>query len=457
MHDLRKKAMLESQKTVSRKARSKPDDSPRSAANLSPGGSPSNSRAGSRANSRPNSRPGSRYASEAEANTDSEHDDVTISTNSASDDEDDESSSPWLDRLQVRVKELLDRKRNLADREETLRAYIHLLRHHFAQDGIEDSVSEIYSALLKGARSGGSRTERLLAIRSLALTMLTCRSETIFGHVYEPLKQVCDNADEEDIMTEAIYALGIATTYGGGDESDGGKFLDYLFEIVESDGEYVGAHDNGAVVAAAIQVWAFVATHLSDVTDRTESAIEAFLEQLDSTNAEVQTNAGSAIALLFENHRESEEAAGETPTSEYNKHRINTRISEIVKSSSKSVSKKNRKDLRAHFLSIVTSLERGVGPGYSTAGRPAENPHDASGGPSDEFHEFGYRDKIRVRYWILTIDTWLAHTRVAVAKTILGGGWTTHYLENATVREMLEPVDLTMAPGSGQIPLPKVF
>ena len=57
MHDLRKKILLESGKTTSRKARSRPESSR---------GSPVTSPGGSHPGSRANSRPGSRYGSEDE-------------------------------------------------------------------------------------------------------------------------------------------------------------------------------------------------------------------------------------------------------------------------------------------------------------------------------------------------------------------------------------------------------
>ncbi len=41
---------------------------------------------------------------------------------------------------------------------------------------------------------------------------------------------------------------------------------------------------------------------------------------------------------------------------------------------SKSISKKDRRHVRTNFVSVVTSLELGKGPAYSTARRPASNP-----------------------------------------------------------------------------------
>ncbi len=86
--------------------------------------------------------------------------------------------------------------------------------------------------------------------------------------------------------------------------------LEFLTEIIESDGQAIDAPDSPLVVTAALQAWGFVATHLDDLSAQCEQAMEAFVEQLDSTDAEVQTGAGSNIALLFEASREHEEETG---------------------------------------------------------------------------------------------------------------------------------------------------
>ncbi|KAL2023798.1 hypothetical protein VTK56DRAFT_1065 [Thermocarpiscus australiensis] len=439
MSELRRRA-LQSGKTLSRKARSKPE-SGLSSANHSPNTSPGNSRAGSRANSRP----GSRYASEDEFASDDELDDVmTMSTNSVSGD-DDLSTNTWAERLQDRVTELQDRKRSsVQGREATLRAYAHLLRHHFAQGQIARSVTDIMPVFLRSIRSGSSDEERLLALKALTLTILTCPSETIFEQALPILKAACHDAEEEDVKVEAIYALCIAVTYGGGSSNAAEEILDFLLEIVESDGQSINAGDSGAVVTAALQAWAFVASHMEDLTVQSEPAIEAFMEQLDSTDPDVQTSAGSNIALLFEAGRDYEEETGESFNMQYNQHRIMNRMAEIVRDSSKAISKKGRRQLRSNFSSIVTSLERGKGPGYSTAGFSGPNPH--AGGPRSEdqgeVQEFGYRERIRIHNQFVLIDTWSLHARAELLKILLGGGLGIHYLENPVIREILSSAEV---------------
>ncbi|KAK4152807.1 interferon-related developmental regulator-domain-containing protein [Chaetomidium leptoderma] len=438
MSDLRRRA-LAGGKTVSRKARSKPE-SGLSSVNHSPNGSPGNSRAGSRANSRP----GSRYASEDEFASDSENDDtMTMSTNSVSGDED--AGSTWAERLQDRVTELQDRKRSsVQGREATLGGYNHVVKHHFAQRPLDRSAAELMPIFLRDIKSGSSDEERLRALKAFTLTVLTCSSDTVFEDALPVLKAACHDAEEEDIMVEAIYALCIAVTYGGGSSTGAEETLDFLLEIIESDGNSVDAADSGAVVTAALQAWAFVASHMEDLTVQSEQAIEAFMEQLDSSDPDVQTSAGVNIALLFESARDYEEETGESFDMQYNQHRIMTRMAEIVRDSSKTVSKKGRRNLRSNFSSIVTSLERGKGPGYSTAGRSGPNPHTGGSRTDDQgaFHEFGYREKIRIYNQYLLIDTWSLHTRAEMLKILLGGGFGVHYMENPVVRDILSSADV---------------
>jgi flagellar biosynthesis regulator FlaF len=372
---------------------------------------------------------------------------MTMSTNSI-DGEDDiggGGANTWAERLQDRVTELQDRKRSsVQGREATLAAYNHLLKHHFAQGPLDRSVATIMPIFLRAIKSGSSDQERLRALKAFTLTVLTCSSEDVFEQALPILKEACHDAEEEANKVEAIHALCIAVTYGGGSADAAEEILDFLLEIIESDGHSVDAADSGAVVTAALQAWAFVASHLDDLTDQSEAAIEAFMEQLDSSDPDVQTSAGVNIALIFEAARDYEEETGESVDMQYNQHRIMTRMAEIVRDSSKSVSKKGRRNLRANFSSIVTSLERGKGPGYSTAGRSGPNPH-TGGARTDEhgdFREFGYREKIRIYNQFLLIDTWSLHSRAEMLKILLGGGFGIHYLENPVVRDILSSAEV---------------
>ncbi|RYP89306.1 hypothetical protein DL770_004458 [Monosporascus sp. CRB-9-2] len=452
MRDLRKKILLESGKTVSRKARSRPES-----VRGSPLGSPAQSRASSRA--------ASRYASEEEDVSDSEYEESVDSSVINSDDGEDVAAT-WTARLQDRIAELLDRKRSSAKgRETTLIAYTHLIRHHYAAEQIENHFRELIPALLRSIRAGANYEETVAALKALTLTILSTQSESVYDHVWLSLKAVCQNSEEESVKVEAIEAMSIATMCGGGSAEAAEDLLDFLIEIIESDGHSVDAPDNGHVVSAALRAWGFVASHLDDLQDQSEQALEAFTEQLDSTDVAVQIAAGTNVALVFEAAREHEEdeedGTGDVAAGwnlQYDQHRLVQRMTALTRESSKAISKRDRKQLHASFASVVTSLERGKGPGYSTARRHASNPH--TGGSRAEagdfgdagFREYGYRERLRVHNISMVVNTWSLSARVGMLRSVLGGGLAAHYLEgNPAVRDLLSSahIELVSAPRRG--------
>lgn len=436
MHDLRKKALLESGKTVSRKARSRPD-SKTATPITSPGHSPHSSRAGSR------------YASENENSSDSELEDVmTMSTASGSDlgGGDEDNGRSWTDRLQMRVTQIVAggrsgerKKMSNQEREDMLKSYLHLVRHYYVQHEIRSSMNEIILGLVRSARIGGSANERTLALGALTVTILTNPTDTILDQHVSSLKSAAES-DEEEVKVAAIYALAVAAMYGDGSTEAAEDMLQYMIDIVESDGHIIDAPDSADVVVAALKSWGFIAAHLEDLSDQSEQAMEAFVEQLNSTDAHVQTSAGDNIALLFETAREMEEESGEKLNFKYDPKRLAQQMRDISRGS-KSMSKRDRRHLKGDFTSIATGLERGKGPGYSTAGFPMSNPHKGgsvvNSAHGDDINEFGYRQTIFVGKEKLTIDSWALSAKTEFLRTVLAGGFPTHLAKNETVQEML--------------------
>ncbi|KAJ8130142.1 hypothetical protein O1611_g3488 [Lasiodiplodia mahajangana] len=440
MRDLRKKILLESGKTVSRKARSRPDS-----LGASPNSSPTPSRGASRLNSR--------YASEEEDLTDSEYED-SLTNSVANSDDGNEPVATWTERLGDRIAELLDRKRSSAKGRETcLSAYTHIIRHHHAEEQLAPQLNELVPALLKSIRGGSNMEETLSAVKALTMTILSTESEDFYDRVYPSLKSLCQDSAEEALKVQAIEAMSIATMCGGGSMVAAEELLDFLVDIVESDGHSVEAGDNGPVVSAALTAWGFVASNLDDLQGQSDLALEVFTEQLDSTDVDVQIAAGSNIALIFEAAREYEDETDEAWDLQYDQHKLVQRMTALVRESSKSVSKKDRKQLHASFNSVLTSLEHGKGPGYSTARRMASNPH-TGGSKTDfgeEYREYGYREKIRIHNISMVIDTWSLSARVETLRSVLGAGLAVHYLENPVVKDLLSSaqVEFVSTPKKG--------
>lgn len=458
MRDLRKKILMESGKTMSRKARLRPDSNFGSTTQ-SPSSSPAGSRQGSRAPSR--------YASEDEL---SDSDNIDSLSNSIIHSEDgDDTISDWTDKLKDCINEILDRKRSsVKGRESYLAGYVHLTRHHFADTMIENQLHELVPAMLKSIRGGRNTDEIVAALKALQMTTLTTQSDSIYDQVFSSLKSVCESSGEESIKVEAIYTMAIVTIYGGGMEATMEELMDYTLEIVESDGQIVEAPDNGPVVTAASATWGILASHIEDLEQQSEQALEAFMDQLDSSDVEVQVAAGTNVALIFEavrayNERMEEEHAQKQEDLreearrkkedfkpepynpfdlQHNKHQLVQRMTELAGESSKAVSKKGRRQLHSQFASILTSLELGKGPGYSKAGRVARE-SDRSGArvydAEKVFEEFGYRESIRGdKEMSLTIDSWSLSIRVQFLKKVLGGGFTTHWSYNPAVEETFD-------------------
>ncbi|CRK22796.1 hypothetical protein BN1708_017975, partial [Verticillium longisporum] len=80
--------------------------------------------------------------------------------------------------------------------------------------------------------------------------------------------------------------------------------------------------------------------------------MDAFVEQLDSTDVDVQTSAGFNIAFIFEAARDHEEETGEVMNLQYDPKRLISRMAEASKPAAKGTSRKDRRHLRKNFASI---------------------------------------------------------------------------------------------------------
>ena len=83
----------------------------------------------------------------------------------------------------------------------------------------------------------------------------------------------------------AIHALGVAAFFGGASEDEMEDIMTYLLDVIESDGLSIDAHDEGTVVTAALEAWGLLATEVQDLETATEAAIEAFVDQLESSDS----------------------------------------------------------------------------------------------------------------------------------------------------------------------------
>lgn len=434
--DLRKQALgLESGKKVSRKARSKQE-------------SPSSSRGPSTTPSRNNSRVPSRSTSddEGELSDTTQWSVASIDEMIMPADADDELPEFWIRQLQDRIDEICDRKRtSVQGREDSLSGFNAVVAKHYVQTEMKERVSELLPALLKSVRGGQTERETVLALKALAMILVTDPSETLYDAVSGPVKTSLMDGQHLAAKIAAIHVLSIATFYGGASEEETENVMDFFLEVVSSDGANVEEADNADVVTAALEEWGFLATQLEDMEETTEVAMDAFVDQLDSISVPVQIAAGENIALLYEKSYTEAESDDEPEESDPDQearnghspamvkrytvyrqqHQLAEKLGELAKASSKRLSKKDRKQLHLTFSDILTTLEKPTrGPRYSTALDP-------------DGREYGSRLRVTVPGGTMKIDTWWKLHRLNALKRLLQSGFLVHYEHNQVVFDTL--------------------
>ncbi|KAF2186319.1 IFRD domain-containing protein [Zopfia rhizophila CBS 207.26] len=433
MHDLRRQA-LESGKTVSRKARSR---------NASVASSKANSTLNSPAHSRANSRNPSRHGSDDEEGF--------LSDGTAWSDDIELPSDAWKSELHVRIEQIVDRKRSSTEgRADSLNGFAHILMAKYAKDDIEKRMNELLPSILKSIKAETSERETVTALKALSVTIITLDSEDIYDSVADLLKRTISDSESTQTKISAIHALGVATFFGGASEEETEDIMAFLFEIIESDGLSVDAHDEGTVVIAALEEWGLLATEIEDLEDATEASIEAFVDQLQSSDAGVQIAAGENIALLYEKSytplEEDEEVSEEDldpededdPRTEnkmvkrYTVYRRQDQLlhalDELANISTRKISKKDRKTLHSSFADIRNSVEKPTrGPKYSTA-LDQETGRTYGGG----------RMKVKINRNVeVRIDKWWKLQRLNALRRVLQGGFVHQYDENEAVSRCL--------------------
>ncbi|KAL9098124.1 MAG: hypothetical protein Q9187_009723, partial [Circinaria calcarea] len=298
----------------------------------------------------------------------------------------------WKAELADRIEEVLDRKRSsIQGREATLAGYIRILTSRYAEEGIRGKETELVASFLKSVKLETSEKEAILAIKALAMTLITSPSEVIYEAASSPLKRTVSNSSSIATKTAAIHTLGTCTFYGGASDDEILENMAYLLEIISSDGHFIDAGDQAGPVTAALEEWGFLATLIEDLSAESEEAIETFMDQLSSSDPDVLIAAGENIALLYEKSytppednetfSDSDEDLVTDPDSgpsipklvkRYTPYRRTDQLlyslSSLASLSTRSISKKDKKSLHTNFADILNSVENPTrGPRYQNA------------------------------------------------------------------------------------------
>lgn len=354
-------------------------------------------------------------------------------------DEVEEPGASWEDELRdviVQISER-DRKKSHDMREHAFIKYSKILAAVYANSNISSHTSEIIKSCLHSIKNGRTEKESLEALRALMLTTITDPDEGIFSWTANTLKRIITDDDRIRVKTRCIQAVANDAFFGGASTESTEDLMQFFMEIIESDGYSVGAADEGVVVTAAIEEWAFLASSLEDAEEISTEAMPAFVDQLQSSDVGVQVAAGEAIALCFEkSYTEAEEDEVDHPgqhkyIQRYDvyprKDKLCETLKELSSGSKKYLSKRNKKSQKTAFKDILHSIEQPtLGPRYSEA----EN---------IDGKVMGSRMMIRVhRDGVMTVDKWWKLLRLQHNRRILGAGFFTHFSQNPAISESLE-------------------
>lgn len=449
--DLRRQA-LESGKTQSRKSKAKQHLSARSSAANSTTNSPAVSPTHSQAGSRNVSNHGS---------DDSEDEDEDLNSSVASLDLGggrtwgNEAPDVWQHELSAVMEQIIERsrnKRNTAEgREEMLLVYTNILRSQYAEDEVLQVSAELVPALVKCFKAGSGEKEAIYALKALAITVITT-GEELYHEVQEALRLRILDESSRKAQEAAIHTLGTLAFFGGADITDAGDVMDHYLDIIETDGDSIGAQDSAAIVSAALQEWGLLATMFDSFQGRTERAMNSFENQLESSDSSVQTSAGENIALLFEQTFTPAPADAPSEVSDpdeyefglfkrkrWNKrydiytdtndtYTLKAKLTDLSRSTARYLSKDARKELHTTFKDVLQTVEHPYwGPRYSTA-------------LNEEMTQYmGHRQVVKFpgSGGNLVVDRWWKWVRWDALKRTLAGGFARHYGGNEVVRDAL--------------------
>lgn len=374
----------------------------------------------------------------------------------ASDDFNEQAPDGLKQELRDRIEELTDRKGSSnKGREECLTSYIRILDSHHIADELYGKMPDLLSAFGRSIKAETSEKEAMLALKALALTAITLADDSLYENVSAQLKRTISDSQSFPIKAAAIHCLGTCISFGGADEQEIIDILTFLLEIISSDGAFIEAADDAESVCAALRVYGFLATQVDDLEGESEDAVAAFMDQLDSSDPEVQIAAGENIALFYEKSyspleedetlsdleepeqedNSSEDESGDSPLVKrydayHNTSEVIDKVTALASLSTHKLNKRIKRQLHQSFASILTTVEN------PRLGLRTNNAR-------------GMRVKIQ-QTGEMDVDSWWKLMRLNALRKLLAGGFVNHYYEgNKQVLDMLPIIIRETGPSSG--------
>jgi len=309
--------------------------------------------------------------------------------------------------------------------------YVVQLRQFVAYDEIRDSVLKIVRVLLRTIKTSNNDEKLASALDGLAMTAVTYRARSfadtayLWDLVHDALESFCTTTDNEELKARAIRVLAVVFVFDCRSRDDAEQVLDFLVSIIRTDGEAAGVSDSSKVVIAAMQSWSFVADVFADKGGDAASALESFVDQLESPLFEVQIVAATQVAFLLEAVKNGDKGGG-VQNNLYLPYRAKDLLPRLTKLArgTKALSKKRR-----HTSESRSNIDQQLQPIIGAInGMPLRKqivwPNPEGG------------------WFVLEINTMSTMMRMQFLDAILEYGLMPHYMENNMVAELLEDVSI---------------
>ena len=324
----------------------------------------------------------------------------------------------WQDEMLETVDALGERKgSSTSGREELLKSFVRVASLKvITEDMLAGRGEELIAILGRMIKSGRSEKEVTLSARAISLLAAsTPEAGSLSTSILPLLQQIISNGGHNSSTPTLIHALASIALFSPTLSSeDIVPLLDFLIEIVESNGHSIGEGEDDDILTAAIEAYGVLLSTLEDYYVTIHKSIPILIEALSSTSLSVRLAAGETIALSYElgpTSSDSEDESLDTPPPYDDINRLTSILSSLSTASSKKLSKTTRREQHSLFRDILRTV---------STHQPL---------PTQKLR-FAKREELR-------LDSWEKLLRLKHLRQIFTHGLHVHLTGNVNVREVL--------------------
>jgi hypothetical protein len=339
------------------------------------------------------------------------------------------------DNLETKLDNAIEgiQEKSFKEREEALKSLIELFKKHCLYNYLVDKKFTLMDSLVRCLRRG-KLSEQLLAVKTIMLTFIqfgySTPSDEFLQLVHETLIGfIKSEQSEPELRGQCIktLSLGLYVTI----QMDEILILMQILEDIYDNADKI--LNKSSFYLSALSSWSLLLTIMPiNYTNRILiKSLEKFELLLENTSdVEFRICIGEAIALLYEltsNRRDLNSSLRH-----FDSDNLVVIVNDLIKESSKSTSKKDRRTQHSNFRDILKTIE--------DFNKSVENEEVSSDGEIVAEIQDGHdsKDFVKVSSQYLYLDNWIRKKQYKVFSDLLGTGMNVHLIENEFLRDIFE-------------------